>query len=84
VDAISTDDTILVGLAAQDPYAKVIGERFTSEPYGMAMSADHPEFTRFVNAVLEKNRANGTWTRTYDKWLGQFGKAPTPPPAEYR
>jgi polar amino acid transport system substrate-binding protein len=84
VDAISTDDTILVGLAAQDPYAKVVGERFTEEPYGMAMSADHPEFTQFVNAVLAKNRANGTWTSTYDKWLGQFGKAPTPPPAEYR
>ncbi len=84
VDAISTDDTILVGLAAQDPYAKVVGERFTEEPYGMAMSAEHPEFTRFVNAVLAKNRANGTWTRTYDKWLGQFGEAPTPPPAEYR
>jgi polar amino acid transport system substrate-binding protein len=84
VDAISTDDTILVGLAAQDPYAKVVGERFTEEPYGMAMSAEHPEFTQFVNAVLAKNRANGTWTSTYDKWLGQFGKAPTPPPAEYR
>lgn len=84
VDAISTDDTILVGLAAQDPYAKVIGNRFTEEPYGMAMSAEHPEFTQFVNAVLAKNRANGTWTGTYDKWLGQFGKAPTPPPAEYR
>jgi polar amino acid transport system substrate-binding protein len=84
VDAISTDDTILVGLAAQDPYAKVVGERFTEEPYGMAMSAEHPEFTQFVNAVLARNRANGTWTKTYDKWLGQFGKAPTPPAAEYR
>ena len=84
VDAISTDDTILVGLAAQDPYAKVIGERFTEEPYGMAMSAEHDEFTRFVNAVLERNRANGTWTRTYDKWLGRFGKAPAPPAAEYK
>jgi polar amino acid transport system substrate-binding protein len=84
VDAISTDDTILVGLAAQDPYAKVVGERFTEEPYGMAMSPKHPEFTRFVNAVLEKNRANGTWKATYDKWLGDFGAAPAPPPAEYR
>ena len=84
VDAISTDDTILAGMAAQDPYAKVVGQPFTKEPYGMAMSKVHPEFTRFVNAVLEKNRANGTWAATYKKWLGAFGTAPTPPAVEYQ
>jgi polar amino acid transport system substrate-binding protein len=84
VDAISTDDTILAGMAAQDPYAKVVGPAFTKEPYGMAMSPDHPEFTQFVNAVLARNRANGVWAATYKKWLGAFGPAPTPPVAEYR
>ena len=84
VDAVSTDDTILAGMAAQDPYAKVVGPKFTQEPYGMAMSPDHPEFTRFVNAVLDKNRADGTWTKTYEKWLGDFGPAPAPPAAVYR
>jgi polar amino acid transport system substrate-binding protein len=84
VDAISTDDTILSGMAAQDPYAKVIGPRFTEEPYGMALPREHPEFTQFVNAVLAKNRADGTWTRTYEKWLGAFGPAPQPPAAQYR
>ena len=84
VDAISTDDTILVGLAAQDPYAKVVGPAFTREPYGMAMNNDHPEFTRFVNAVLARNRADGTWKATYERWLGDFGAAPQPPVAEYR
>lgn len=83
-DAISTDDTILVGLAAQDPYAKVVGPRFTDEPYGMAIGKEHEDFTRFVNAVLAKNRANGTWKATYERWLGDFGAAPKPPAAEYR
>jgi polar amino acid transport system substrate-binding protein len=82
VDAISTDDTILAGLAAQDPYAKVVGPRFTAEPYGMAMPQDD-DFTRFVNAVLAKNRANGTWAATYKKWLGKLGPAPAPPTPEY-
>ncbi|WP_250008029.1 glutamate ABC transporter substrate-binding protein [Actinoplanes sp. M2I2] len=84
VDGISTDDTILAGMAAQDPYAKVIGRRFTEEPYAMAMGKSNPEFTRFVNAVLERNRADGTWRKTYDKWLGDVGPAPTPPKARYR
>lgn len=83
VDAISTDDTILAGLAAQDPYAKVVGPPFTDEPYGLAMPQDDG-FTRFVNAVLEKNRENGTWTATYKKWLGRFGPPPAPPAPEYR
>jgi polar amino acid transport system substrate-binding protein len=82
VDAISTDDTILAGLAAQDPYAKVVGPRFTQEPYGMAMPKND-DFTRFVNAVLEKNRENGTWAATYSKWLGRFGPVPAPPAPEY-
>ncbi|WIM93754.1 glutamate ABC transporter substrate-binding protein [Actinoplanes oblitus] len=84
VDAISTDDTILAGMAAQDPYAKVVGPRHTQEPYGMALNRDHPEFTQFVNAVLEKARRDGTWKRTYEKWLGRFGPAPQPPAAQYR
>ncbi|MDQ1656052.1 MAG: polar amino acid transport system substrate-binding protein [Cryptosporangiaceae bacterium] len=84
VDAISTDDTILAGLAAQDPYARVVGDRFTEEPYGMSVSKSHPEFTRFVNAVLDKLRADGTWARIYTKWLARNGPVPSPPPAQYR
>lgn len=84
VDAISTDDTILAGLAAQDPYAKVVGPKFTSEPYAMAISKQYPEFTRFVNQVLARNKADGRWKRTYDTWLGDFGTAPAPPRAAYR
>jgi polar amino acid transport system substrate-binding protein len=84
VAAISTDDTILYGLAAQDPYAKVVGDRFTEEPYGMAMANTHPEFTRFVNAVLQQERTDGTWAATYTKWLKDFGAAPAPPKAEYK
>jgi len=84
VDAISTDDTILLGLAAQDPYAKVVGSAFTDEPYGLAISREHPDFTRFVNAVLERARQDGTWATLYRRWLGQFGPAPAPPAARYQ
>jgi polar amino acid transport system substrate-binding protein len=70
VDAVSTDNTILAGLAAQDPYTRVVeAEPFTEEPYGLGVNKDHPEFVQFVNGVLAKMRADGTWQRIYDKWL---------------
>jgi polar amino acid transport system substrate-binding protein len=85
VDAVSTDDTILAGLRAQDPFTKVVGRPLAEEPYGMAISKDAPEFTRFVNAVLEQLRTGGEWTRIYDQWLLNLLDAPaSPPPATYQ
>jgi polar amino acid transport system substrate-binding protein len=87
VDAISTDDAILLGLAAQDPNTKVVPQTaFSSEPYGMAISKAHPDFTSFVNGVLAQVRANGTWTQIYDSTLGPYTKtaAPAPPVPSYR
>jgi polar amino acid transport system substrate-binding protein len=82
VAAISTDDTILRGLAAQDPHVHLVGSDFTSEPYGLAMRQDAPDFVRFVNGVLAKMRTDGQWTTIYDRWLG--APAPTPPVAAYK
>jgi polar amino acid transport system substrate-binding protein len=84
VDGISTDDTVLAGMAAQDPYAKIVGKRFSDEPYGMAINLSHPEFTRFVNGVLEQMRADGSWKAIYNQWLGRFGPVPDPPSALYK
>ena len=86
VDAISTDNVILQGLKAQDPNTTIVGPAFTHEPYGMAISKAHPDFTRFVNGVLAAERINGTWTTIYTHWLGSFttGPAPAPPLATYR
>jgi polar amino acid transport system substrate-binding protein len=86
IDAISTDNTILQGLAAQDPNVKLVGNGFTNEPYGMAINESHPDFVSFVNAVLAKERADGTWTGIYKKWLWPVvgGTIPSPPRAEYQ
>jgi polar amino acid transport system substrate-binding protein len=82
VAAVSTDDSILDGLASQDPWTKLIGPGLTDEPYGLAISKQHPEFVRFVNAVLAQLRGNGQWRASYAHWIGT--PAPTPPPAQYR
>ena len=82
VAAISTDDTILAGLQKQDPYTKLVGPPFTSEPYGMAIAKDHPDLVRFVNGVLESLRADGGWAAIYAHWLGS--PVPAPPAATYQ
>ncbi len=70
VDAITGDDTVLAGLAAQDPYAVVLdGDAFTEEPYGIGIPPEHVDMVRFVNAVLEKMHADGSWDASYQRWL---------------
>jgi polar amino acid transport system substrate-binding protein len=99
VDAVSTDDAILLGLQAQDPNTHVVGGTFSSEPYGLAISKAHPDFTSFVNGVLAQVRANDavsspypgeggtTWAQIYNHWLLPHLPAgsttPAPPAACY-
>ena len=83
VDAITGDDTILAGFAAQDPYAKVVGEPISAEPYGLGMPAEKVELVQFVNGVLDRMRSDGTWTSLYTKWLSVLGPAPAPPVPVY-
>jgi polar amino acid transport system substrate-binding protein len=82
VAAISTDNNILAGLAAQDPWTKIVGKVFTAEPYGLAISQQHADFVRFVNAVLQQMRTNGQWAASYAHWVGH--PVPAPPPAHYQ
>jgi polar amino acid transport system substrate-binding protein len=85
VAAITGDDTVLAGLAAQDPYAVVPKQQaFTSEPYGLGFNKKDVDFVRLVNARLAQMRADGEWTRIYNRWLKEaLGPAPEPPSAVY-
>jgi polar amino acid transport system substrate-binding protein len=84
VDAITGDDTVLAGFAAQDPYAKVVGDAVSDEPYGVGIPADQPDMVRFVNGVLEDMVAGGQWEESYDRWLGDaLGPAPAAPDPVY-
>ncbi len=84
VDAVSTDDTLLAGLAAQDPRTEVVGPRFTEEPYGIVIHKDTPDLVRFVNAVLENRARDGRWRASYERWLSLLGPPPPPPVPQYR
>ena len=85
VAAITGDDTVLAGLAAQDPYAVVpTSAPITAEPYGLGFNKDDVDFVKYANGVLEQLRTSGRWKAIYDTWLaGPLGPAPTPPAAVY-
>ncbi|CAN5685179.1 glutamate ABC transporter substrate-binding protein [soil metagenome] len=83
VDAVSTDDAILAGLVAQDPYLHIVGPNLNQEPYGIGINLDNTGLVRFVNATLERIRRDGTWNTLYRKWLTVLGPAPAPPSPRY-
>jgi polar amino acid transport system substrate-binding protein len=79
VDAISGDNTVLAGLAAQDKGTKVLKEKLTQEPYGLAAAKAHPELAQYVNAVLERVIRDGTWQKLYDRYFAAPLGAQSPP-----
>ncbi len=86
VDAVSSDDALLAGLAAQDPQTEIVGLPLTEDYYGVAISQGNPDLVRFVNAVLERRVANGRWQRSYEQWLKaalDSPLTPTPPEPQY-
>lgn len=85
VDAITGDDTVLAGLAKQDPYTVVSKARaITAEPYGLGFNKDDVYLARYVNRVLADMTADGRWKAIYDKWLAApLGPAPAPPAPVY-
>ncbi|MEO7193560.1 MAG: glutamate ABC transporter substrate-binding protein [Pseudonocardiaceae bacterium] len=84
VDAVSTDDTILAGMKAQDLRTAVVGPQFSEEPYGVVINKNTPDLVRFVNAVLAARIADGRWLASYQHWLKPLGPAPAPPTPQYQ
>lgn len=75
-EAVSTDDIILAGFAAADSSLKLVGGQFTQEPYGIGIKKGKTDMTAFVDALLAKWYADGTWDKIYDKYLGKVEGLP--------
>ncbi|WP_197321964.1 glutamate ABC transporter substrate-binding protein [Saccharomonospora sp. NB11] len=84
VAAISTDDTILAGMRAQDRTStKIVGDRFTEEYYGIGIPKGNEDMVRYVNSVLERVRG-GAWQESYNRWLREDLGPASPPQPKYR
>jgi len=78
VDAVTTDDIILAGYAAQSQYAgkfKVVGKTFSTEPYGIGLKKDDKAGCDKVNEILKAAAADGSYKAAWDATLGKSGKA---------
>ncbi len=79
VDAMSTDNVILAGFAADDDAFEVRGEPFTEEPYGIGLALDDTEFRNWINDTLEASYEDGTWTEAWEATAGTVLPTPEPP-----
>lgn len=78
VDAMSTDDVILLGLrqASQGEFA-LTGNPFHTEPYGVGVPKGETLLMDLINNALQKSFDNGSWAKAFEATVGTVG-ATTP------
>jgi glutamate transport system substrate-binding protein len=81
VDAVTTDDVLLAGYAAQNPeLLRVVGETFSKEEYGVGLHRNDPASKAKVQAALQKMIDTGAWRKSLEANIGSSGyKIPDPP-----
>lgn len=81
VGAMTTDGSILLGYAAQNPdELEVVGEPFSEERYGVGYEKKSPEMCAWIDDTLKKSFGDGTWKKAFDATLGKSGaEAPEAP-----
>ncbi len=80
VDAVTTDNIILAGYAAQSQYTgkfKVVGKPFSAEPYGVGLKKDDKSSCTKINDILKGAAADGQYKKA---WEDTVGKSGTPAP----
>ncbi|WP_434811804.1 glutamate ABC transporter substrate-binding protein [Microbacterium sp. bgisy189] len=72
VDAVTTDQAILIGYAAQYPdEIKVVGEPFSEERYGVGLAKGDDALRAHINDLFTEG--GDTWQAIFDANLGESG-----------
>ncbi|WP_420453030.1 transporter substrate-binding domain-containing protein [Ilumatobacter sp.] len=80
VDAVTTDNVILLGLADESGGEYVLVENpFTEEPYGIGVP-EGSELRCEVNEVLQTMYDDGTWQQIYEDTVGAVASQTPEPP----
>lgn len=79
VQAISTDSTLLIALAAKTPGKyELVGEFISDEPYGVGLPEDDSAWRDAVNFAIQDIWKDGTYKKIYEKWFGPNSETPFP------
>jgi glutamate transport system substrate-binding protein len=80
VDAVTTDNVILLGLISADEDSfELVGKPFTKEPYGIGVKKGDTQFRNFINDVLDETKQDGRWLKA---WQDTAGKVATEEPTQ--
>jgi glutamate transport system substrate-binding protein len=79
IDAVTTDNVILAGFAAQEQYQgklKVVGKPFSEERYGVGIKKGDTELCGKINTALQKMVDDGAWEKALNDTVGASGFKP--------
>ncbi|GAA2232900.1 glutamate ABC transporter substrate-binding protein [Streptomyces indiaensis] len=83
LDAVTTDDAILAGFAAQDQYKgqfKLTGLKLSNENYGIGVKKGDTETLNKINDALEKMVSDGAWEKAVKDNFGPANYKNEPAP----
>ncbi|MFJ5266632.1 glutamate ABC transporter substrate-binding protein [Streptomyces sp. NPDC088387] len=83
VDALTTDDSILAGFAAQEQYQgqfKLAGLKLSNENYGIGVKKGDTATVDKINAALEKMESDGAWDKAVKDNFGPANYKNEPAP----
>jgi glutamate transport system substrate-binding protein len=84
VDALTTDDSILAGYAAQKEHQgkfKLVGLKLSDENYGIGLKKGDKDLQGKINAALEKMKSDGSWEKAVKANFGPADYKYDPAPA---
>jgi glutamate transport system substrate-binding protein len=71
VQAVTTDNVILLGLMGKSGgIFKLVGDKFTQEPYGIGITKGDKAFCEFITATLQEASSSGAYDRAWSSTAG--------------
>ena len=81
IDAFSSDQIVLIGLALKEPDPKnftVKSEVFSFEPFALAVRRNDADFRLVADRVISELYRSRKILEIYDKWIGNFTRTRLP------